>query len=928
MFRYGQLTLYPFYINWHGDLATDNAGNNYVSNGFANGMIQKINSAGVAVVTGTNLSTVSGTTWEFFNLCFNKAQTNLIGGATPGGHGVGNINQATLLPTGYNAMGSFPSSELRGLCASDNGNYYGICINSGAVGKVFGFTPAFGVLWNVNSGYTTADHGYFTPNAFNNPSAQNAICASKCFVYTYNGDSLKKRDINNGLMIVQIKVAGATKGLCSGVIVDSCENVYVGTTAGVSKYDKNFNFVSSVNTPGAVFDVVFSKINNADLFVSGNALVGNVSLVVPCPPSTLTINTFTAPEYCNKANGSATVQVSGGLSPYSYTWTPSLQTTSVATGLAAGIYTVQIKDNSCNPLIKTATVQIVNIPPATVIIGTAGTFTNVNCNGYSTGAASASLTGGTGPFTYTWNSVPAQNTPTAVNLPAGIYTVDVTDAKGCASQGTIQITQPTPITATNTSANVLCFGTNTGSASINSSGGTGLHTYLWTNGSTSQTLTNIPAGSYSVTVTDANGCFTVVPVLVTQPQALTVTINSSTTNVCAGGLINLNSFAAGGTGPYGYTWTPGPVGGAYNVSEAIPGTYNYVVNCVDANGCTISNNINLTFKQIPSISVTSQTVCYGDQATLVANGAETYAWNPINYVGSTYTVNGTTNLLLSVIGTNTSTGCSSTPVVSTLIVNPTPIPSISASTNKGCVPLCMTFTAANTVGSIQNCSWDFGDGAFASNLINTDRCYGVAGDYTVRATVSDNNGCIGSVTYTVSAYPFPVADFNYAPLKPIINEEVNFTDATHQAIVKKWDWYFMNLPKPHSNYQNPNYTYGEAGTYAIALVVTSDHGCTDTIVKTIIVGEDYGVYVPNIFTPNGDGVNDIFQPKGFGITKYELRIFNRWGEELMMTNDFGHGWDGFYKGKLSQEDTYIWKINLTNVFGKSHELSGHVTLVK
>ena len=143
----------------------------------------------------------------------------------------------------------------------------------------------------------------------------------------------------------------------------------------------------------------------------------------------------------------------------------------------------------------------------------------------------------------------------------------------------------------------------------------------------------------------------------------------------------------------------------------------------------------------------------------------------------------------------------------------------------------------------------------------------------------------------------------------------------------KW-WYFKNLPKPHSDLQNPVYIYDEEGTYAVALIVTSDHGCIDTIVETIVVGPDYGIYVPNIFTPNDDGLNDIFQPKGFGITNYELRIFNRWGEELMFTNDFAHGWDGFYKGKLSQEDTYTWKINLTNVFGKSHELSGHVTLIK
>jgi len=302
---------------------------------------------------------------------------------------------------------------------------------------------------------------------------------------------------------------------------------------------------------------------------------------------------------------------------------------------------------------------------------------------------------------------------------------------------------------------------------------------------------------------------------------------------------------------------------------------------------------------------------------------------PVNYAGSTYTTTGMNTLFVTVVGTNTSTGCSSVPVTATLFVNPLPVPAISESNNKGCVPLCMTFTASNSGAAIQTCSWDFGDGSFASNVINTDRCYTMAGKYKVRATVTDVNGCINFVNDSLEGFPIPIADFNFAPIKPIVNvDEVTFTDASHEANIAKWDWYFMNLPKPHSNLQNPTYNYMEPGTYAVALVVTSDHGCLDTIVKTIVVGEDYGIYVPNVFSPNGDGLNDIFQPKGFCITKYELRIFNRWGEELMFTNDFYHGWDGMYKNKLSQEDTYIWKINLTNVFGKSHELTGNVTLIK
>jgi gliding motility-associated-like protein len=144
----------------------------------------------------------------------------------------------------------------------------------------------------------------------------------------------------------------------------------------------------------------------------------------------------------------------------------------------------------------------------------------------------------------------------------------------------------------------------------------------------------------------------------------------------------------------------------------------------------------------------------------------------------------------------------------------------------------------------------------------------------------------------------------------------------------------MNTAQHTSIEQNPTFAYTEPGTYPVVLVVKSDRGCTDTLVRPLVVGEDFGIYVPNAFTPNEDGINDIFQPKGFGVTKYELNIFDRWGERVFHTTDFEEGWNGTMQSKndvkygILEEGVYTWLINATSVFGKSHELKGHVTLMK
>jgi gliding motility-associated-like protein len=112
------------------------------------------------------------------------------------------------------------------------------------------------------------------------------------------------------------------------------------------------------------------------------------------------------------------------------------------------------------------------------------------------------------------------------------------------------------------------------------------------------------------------------------------------------------------------------------------------------------------------------------------------------------------------------------------------------------------------------------------------------------------------------------------------------------------------------------------------MIVSNQWGCKDTIVKPVVVNEGFNIYVPNAFSPNGDGHNDFFQPKGYGIVKYNLVVFDRWGERLFSTDQFENGWDGKYKGQVCKDDTYIWKIVLTGADDKRRELAGTVTIIQ
>ena len=235
------------------------------------------------------------------------------------------------------------------------------------------------------------------------------------------------------------------------------------------------------------------------------------------------------------------------------------------------------------------------------------------------------MSGGTSGYTYSWSPGGA-TTEDLSALAAGTYTVTVTDANGCTASKSVTIAQPAAALASSEShVNVLCYGNSTGSIDLSVSGGTPGYSYSWSpGGATTEDLSALAAGTYTVTVTDANGCATTKMVTITQPAAaLAVSVNSPT--VCAGSSATLTAAVSGGTAGYMYLWSPG---GATTSSISVSTAGTYTVAVTDANGCTkISSGI-LTVNPLPTATITGPVSGFLAAVNTVVNFTGTFTGNP------------------------------------------------------------------------------------------------------------------------------------------------------------------------------------------------------------------------------------------------------------------------------------------------------------
>jgi gliding motility-associated-like protein len=182
----------------------------------------------------------------------------------------------------------------------------------------------------------------------------------------------------------------------------------------------------------------------------------------------------------------------------------------------------------------------------------------------------------------------------------------------------------------------------------------------------------------------------------------------------------------------------------------------------------------------------------------------------------------------------------------------------------------------------------------------------------------------------VVIYPVPHADFNATPQPTtILDPTIHFYDASTLAPITSWSWNFGDGDT--SKIEFPTHVYQDTGSYPVQLTVVSSFGCRDSIIKIIVIQDEYVVYVPNAFTPNYDGTNDVFLPKGTGIADYKLWVYDRWGELVFYSEDPHTGWDGRmhnHGSQILQQDVYAWKLEVTNEKGEPRMFKGTVSLIK
>ncbi len=455
---------------------------------------------------------------------------------------------------------------------------------------------------------------------------------------------------------------------------------------------------------------------------------------------------------CNGAStGSITTNPSGGTPPYTYTWTgpggftSNLQSPS---GLAAGTYCVTIRDvNGCT---NGAGGQCVTLTqPAGNLSATVSSSAPVSCFGLANGTATVSPTGGTAPYTYTWNSSPIQNTATAANLPPATYTITVRDVNACVATNTVIITQPTAALSASITAqtNVFCRGGATGSATVTASGGTAPFTYTWSNGQLTPTATGLAAGAYNVVVRDARNCTSVVPVVITQPAtALGASITAQSNVLCKGQASGSATAAgSGGSGAYTYSWSNGQL--TATASGLVAGTY--TVNVFDNNGCTNPINLSVTITEPttlfgavlgPKTNVLCKGTCTGS-ATINASGGSgsyTYTWTTTP-VQTTATAS---NLCAGSyqVTVRDANGCATPIIITVSITEPTfALGGTISNTNISCFGGNNGTVTVNPTGGsgIYDYSWSGPGGAFVNNAPSASNL--TAGTYTVQ--IFDRNGC-------------------------------------------------------------------------------------------------------------------------------------------------------------------------------------------
>ncbi|MFK7787596.1 MAG: PKD domain-containing protein [Crocinitomicaceae bacterium] len=517
----------------------------------------------------------------------------------------------------------------------------------------------------------------------------------------------------------------------------------------------------------------------------------------------------------------------------------------------------------------------------------------------------ATTLSGAGAVNYAWDNGVIDGVAFAQAVGTVTYTVIGTDANNCENSDQVNVTvNPLPVVNAGPDQEV-CDGF---AVTLTGAGAT---SYAWDNGVIDGIAFNPPIGitTYSVIGTDPNGC--------TNNDQVDVTVNSlpivnagPDQEVCEGTAVTLN-----GVGATSYDWDNGVIDGIPFVQSV--GTITYTVIGTDANSCENSDQVNVTVNPNPTVDAgIDQTVCDGTPITLFAAGTPNLNWN--NGVINNVPFNQGVGTVVYTVFDSFATGCSASDQVS-ITVNPNPI--VTAEDVEICEGEGVTLFGQGAVAY----SWSDG-------IIDGIEFFPTQ---TATFTVTGTNvfGCSSTADATVTVFPAPIADFNVLDLHlTMVTPGTGFDNLSSGAITYEWNFGdgsgISNEFEPYHEFPT-----SEPGSYEIILTAFSPDGCIAEHIKYVYVTQDYTIYVPNTFTPDGNGVNETFKPvlEGFDEDDYTLYIFNRWGELVFESHDMNVGWDGKYSRLKEevQDGVFTWKIEAGIKYSSDSKIFvGHVSILK
>lgn len=701
-------------------------------------------------------------------------------------------------------------------------------------------------------------------------------------------------------------------------------SITVGLSGGTAPYtvviDSGSGTPQTIQVPVAISQTLNNlPAGNYTITVTDAAGCQDIETITLTPPGAPVINSLNAVvELCAGTNqGRITVNASGGTGTLTYAWSNG-ENTSTINNLPPGQYTVTVTDaNGCS-IASTTTLQA---GPVCCNLSFSATVNNPSCGG-SDGGINITINSGSGNYSFVWSN--SAVTEDLTNVPAGSYTVTITDngQANCVRDTTINLASANgPIVNSITPTSETCAGDNDGTITVNASGGTGILSFLWSNGSTNATISGLAPGNYIVTITDEAGCVAtanatvaVGPVCCLLQASVTTTeteCNAST------GTIDITVDAASGTAPFTFSINNGQTTSGNNFFGNLAGG-SYIVVVRDVNSCSFRDTVEVieANNTIALTVLTTDVSCFGlSDGSATANASSSN--EPLTFEWS----NSATDAAISNIPAGnyslTVTDAIGCRRIATATVNQPPVFLVNLGAD---IFLCGGENRLLDAGA-NGADYTWSTGANTQTiLVDTEGTYFVE--------VVNSNGCIATDTIEVATATVLVnAEANPAT---IIERDTSQLSVTASGDITQGNFVWTpSLGLSCNNCDNPSAQPATTTTYSVTYIDANGCTATDTITVTVEPGEYY-FYMPNAFSPNGDGENEIIFPIMKGVKQFTWRIWNRWGQMVFecVNSTQPCQWDGKVNGKVLDPAVLVWEAVVEFRKPSIERYKGSLTLIK